>query len=396
MIHNVISVLKADSEITQLVPADNIVPLVRLQGQQLPAIVLQLVGTDPVQTKDPHPSVDDYNLELTVLDESPAQAWNIARKVRLLLEEIDENIIRQARLIDMATDVFEGTEVFSVTQRYTVTMNWSKPVVVVLPTPPPVLCDPVTVTDSDGTVVLVASGGSFSCQPIVLKSGIFYQRQQPWDGNDPGVDGSVFWHSQNGTYDYTAPLNPANIAALKNGYIGTDADCLLLQQNAFGNQYRFTNDIGQQYVEDFHKSAENTSDNPNYCIDHYTGLGYYVQRGGGTPGVGGSERFYRSFRQGIAYANDFEYAGFSDWRLADVGEYLQAVQYNDWSNAFGGTYAPFIDTQLRQYGGALLLGSYTKDNQYCRVVTNSGTINTRTNIDEEITGHLILVRNHYI
>lgn len=395
MIHRVISVLKADSGITQLVPADNIVPLVRLQGQQLPAIVLQLVGTDPVQTKDPHPSVDDYNLEITVLDESPAQAWNAARKVRLLLEEIEENIIRQARLIDMATDVFEGTEVFSVTQRYTVTMNWSKPVLITLPTPLPV-CDPVTVTDSDGTVVSVASGESFSCQPIVPKNGIFYQRQTPWQGNDPQVDGSVFWHSQNGTYDYSAPLNPEYIAALKNGYQGTDADSLLLQQNAFGNQYRFTNDIGQQYVEDFHKSAENSSQNPKYCIDHYTGLGYYVQKGGGQVGVADSERFYRSFRQGIEYANSFEYAGFSDWRLADVGEYLQAVQYNDWRNSFGGVYAPFVDTQLRQYGAVLLLGSYTKDNKYVRVVTNSLTIQERTDIDAVENGHLILLRNHYI
>lgn len=261
-------------------------------------------------------------------------------------------------------------------------------------TPPPIGVQTATVIDSDGTTNLVEVNTTFTCQPIVPKSGIVYQRQIPWEGNDPGVTGSVYWHRENGTYDnYVAPINPINAALLKNGYNGTDADCELMYDNAFGNRYRFTNDVGQQFIEDFHIDPNNQSDNPKYCIDHLSGLAFYVQRGGN---AGDNEQVLRSYIEGVEYANNFSYGGFSDWRLADVSEYLNAVNYNDWQNSFNNIYSPFIDTALRQYGGSLLLGSYTKDNQYIRILTNSATINTRTNLNEVVTNHLIMVRNHYI
>lgn len=279
-----------------------------------------------------------------------------------------------------------------------VTMSYGKPMSVcdspitgIEPTEP--YCPQTLVVDGDGSNHFIDAGDTYSCLPAVAKDGIFYQRVIPWDGNDPGLQGSVYSHWQAGTYNYTPPVNPLYVACKADKYFGSDADCVLMQPNRFGNLFRFTNDRGQQFIEDFHTDPNNQSENPKYCIDHLTGLAFYVQRGGN---AGDSERFDRSYIQGIDYANNFSYAGYDDWRLADVAEYLGGVSYNDWSNSYNSIYAPFVDTVLRQYGGSMLLGSFTKDNQYIRVLTNSQTINTRTNLNEVITNHLIMVRNHYI
>ena len=252
----------------------------------------------------------------------------------------------------------------------------------------PTTCPQVLVIDGDETDHYVDAGGTYTCLPATPKSGIFYQRQLPWENNDPGVVGSVYFHIQNGTYNYTPPTNPETIAMLKNGYENNDAGALLTRPNIYGNYYRFTNDRGQQYTEGFGNDPANTSSNPRYCIDHFNGLGWYVEQAY-------TERLYRTYPDAIAYANTFDYNGLDRWRVADVGEYLNSVNYNDYTNAYGGTYAPFIDPNIRNYGAGLWYGSYTKDNQigYCK--TNGGTISLTTNFAQEID-HILLVRNHFI
>lgn len=278
-----------------------------------------------------------------------------------------------------------------------ITISYAKPLNACdLPTLSPPSITPIPdfafVIDTNAEVYEVAAGTTFSCTAEQRPQGIFYQRVIPWDGNDPNIDGSVYWHLQNGTYDYEPPSLPVYIACKANNYFGDDTNCVLIQPNAFDNYYRFTNDIGQQFVESFHKDANNNSTNPKYCIDHLTGLGFYVQISGFFPQ---GEAVNRSFAEGMEYAHNFEYAGFSDWRLVDVGEYLNAVSYNDWSNSYGGVYAPFVDPNVRQYGAMLMTGSYTKDNQFIRIQTNGTTVRTESNVDT-ISNHLIMVRNHYI
>jgi len=43
----------------------------------------------------------------------------------------------------------------------------------------------------------------------------------------------------------TPPTNPQYIASLPNDYDYTNP--LLLQNNAFGNKYKYTNDVGEQF-----------------------------------------------------------------------------------------------------------------------------------------------------
>ena len=252
-------------------------------------------------------------------------------------------------------------------------------------------CPQTLVVDGDGSNHFLDAGDSYTCLPAVAREGIFYQRQIPWDGNDPSIDYSVYWHLQQGTYRYNPPENPRWVAVKADNYFGDDTNCVLMQVNSFGNFYRFTNDRGQQFVEDFHKSPANESDNPQYCIDHLLGLGFYVQLSGFFPQ---GEGVYRTFPEGMQYAHDFEYAGFSDWRLIDVGEYLEAVSYNDWNNSYGGVYAPFVDPNVRQYGAMLMTGSYTKDNRFIRIQTNGPTVREESSA-ATTSQHLIMVRNHF-
>ena len=250
-------------------------------------------------------------------------------------------------------------------------------------------CPQVLVIDGDETQHYIDAGGTYSCIPAdAPKSGIFYQRQIPWENNNPNVDGSVYWHVQNGTYDYTPPANPLYVASLRNGYAGNDAECLIMQPNQFGNFFRFTNDRGQQYTEGFAQSPANISDNPRYCIDHLNGLGWYVQQAY-------VDNSNRTFPQAIQFANSFSYNGLGDWRAAGISEYLNSVNFNDYANSFGNVYCPFIDPDTRNYGGTFYSGTFTKDNQYVSVLTNSSTISLTTN-PSTVRGHILLVRNHYI
>lgn len=218
-------------------------------------------------------------------------------------------------------------------------------------------------------------------------SGIHYQRVLPWDQNDSGVDYLVTWHKDQGTYNYTPPASPAKVAMLANNYTGSDAASLLASGNAFKNRYRFTNDEGEQFTEGFQESGSNTSSNPRYCIDHLTGLAYYVQDAY-------NEKVDRTIGEAATYVNSFSYAGYSDWRLADAAEYVVGAHYHDYYNTYTASYVPFVDDSLRDYGGQLWYGTYTRDNQHLSLQTNGNIFQTRNNTHE--ANHLMMVRNHYI
>jgi hypothetical protein len=220
----------------------------------------------------------------------------------------------------------------------------------------------------------------------ITKSGIIYPRQIPWDGQPDDVDGSVYWHRINGSYNYTPPLNPINTALKRNDYYGSDSNSLLIYDNAFGNKFRFTNDIGQQFIEGFHTSVSNNSPNKKYCIDNLTGLGYYLQ-------TATTERVNRNFSGACSYIKTFTYNDYSNFRPIDMGEYLEAVSYADITTSYNAVYAPFVDTGIRSYGGAFWTGTFNWDSRYWVVASNGNVLNPL--LPTATADHLIMVRNHF-
>ena len=187
-----------------------------------------------------------------------------------------------------------------------------------------------------------------------------------------------------GCIGYPYPTNPLIIAAKKNGYFGSDSQCLLKDNNKFGNNFRYTNDIGQQYTEGFNTSSDNNSPNKEYCMDHLTGIGVYVWRA--------YEMQDFTWAEAIQAANDFTYAGFSNWRLADIGEFLAIFDMNDWNNAWGAAYTPWMDPNVRNYGGAFVFGCMDRDGAYLSTRTNGPTIQRSTNAATTYQ-HSLLIRN---
>ena len=103
MIDTFITTLKDTPAVTTLCPADNIFPLFRLEGSQMPSIVVQLVATDPIDTKDNEPSVDRHTVEVTTFNLSPLSAWKISQQIRLAYERFkDTDGIDRIRFVTQA------------------------------------------------------------------------------------------------------------------------------------------------------------------------------------------------------------------------------------------------------------------------------------------------------
>ena len=124
MIHHLIDILKNDAGVTNYVASGSIFPLIRLQGSQLPAIVIQLIGSDPQDTKDRLVDYDKYMVEVTSLQDNPREAWLTCLAVRNALDTFAGNTdVGQIRMQSVVSDVFESTDVFTITQQYEVFMT---------------------------------------------------------------------------------------------------------------------------------------------------------------------------------------------------------------------------------------------------------------------------------
>lgn len=156
----------------------------------------------------------------------------------------------------------------------------------------------------------VKSGG-------VTLSGIAYQRPQLTRQTTIYRTGDDGWHLANGTYDYTPPVNPINIAELA-GFT------VLKNNNFFGNTNRFTDENGLQVYGN------------NYIIDHLTGLGWSTSRG------------FANWDDLIDAANIYvDSLGHNDYRIPNIQE-VNSI-YNTQTTGFN--YAPFNTfwTPVSQY-----------------------------------------------
>lgn len=123
MINLVIDILKADANVTAITTADRIYPLSRLEGASIPAIVVQLTGTDPADTHDTTSNMDTHTVEVTVIEDKPKDANALAVLVRAALDGYSGNNIAEIRFVNQATDVFEATDLFTQSMIYEVRLS---------------------------------------------------------------------------------------------------------------------------------------------------------------------------------------------------------------------------------------------------------------------------------
>lgn len=123
MIHNLIARLKQDTHVTAITTADRIFPLIRLQGSQVPALVLQLVGATPEDTKDLTSTLDLDVVEITGLAKDPATCWTLMEAVRDSLDGWASGYVAEVRFRTHASDIFESSDLFTITATYSVRMT---------------------------------------------------------------------------------------------------------------------------------------------------------------------------------------------------------------------------------------------------------------------------------
>ena len=149
-----------------------------------------------------------------------------------------------------------------------------------IPVPPPI-CEPVTVTDSDGTTVTeVPSGGSFTCTPVEqIPDSLYNPTKSGKSTMTPGDDGDT--------------------------QAGRNVDYLTLDFiSPFGNTIRFTNDIGGTV---FDGSDGSTS---GYVIDNSTRLGY------------GIANFFGTLAMAIANSASLVIGPHSGFRVMNMQEFM--------------------------------------------------------------------------
>lgn len=130
--------------------------------------------------------------------------------------------------------------------------------------------------------------------------GIAYARPQPSGQTTSFRTGDDAWHWANNTWDYT----DAGTLAVLDASAGSPF-LTLTNDNAFGNKNRFTNSLGTQTTYD-----GTNGETAFYCIDHLTGLGWYLSR------------TFGNWNDAIDNGESATYAGFSDWRLGSLSEQL--------------------------------------------------------------------------
>ena len=377
----VYGILSSTSAVTDIV-STNIFPEIAEQETATPFIVYQLQGVAPEDTHDGPSKLDEVRMEIICFSDSYNGAADLADKVRGALDRVSGTYngvnVESVQFNNVDIEIEYDPRRYSQVTTYTFRIKRDN---VTIPQGPP-----VTVTDGDGSTHIVDAGGAYTCLPATARVGIHYQRVIPWDQNDSGLASYVTAQRAAGAYNYTPPTNPATIAMLDNAYTGTDIGARLADNNRFGNKFRFTNDVGEQYTEGFAENVNNTSSNPRYCIDHLSRLAWYVQDAY-------NDVVDRTPAQASVYVASFSYAGYSDWRLADAAEYLNAALYADFNNSYTGSYTPFVDDLMRSYGGQLWYGTFTKDDKYLQLVSNGNPLQERTATNT--AHHVLMVRNHF-
>jgi hypothetical protein len=157
-------------------------------------------------------------------------------------------------------------------------------------------------------------------------SGITYQRPIDTGAETQYALYDAKWQIDNGTYTYTPPSFPDSYALLD--YTSAAPFITLLNNNAFGNKNRFTDEFGTQVYAS------------GYVIDHLAGLGWKKTAETGA-----------QWSTALSNANSKTFNSFSDWRVPTIKEYESIFYYE--ATKTGGTlllnYSPWNNSSNANY-----------------------------------------------
>lgn len=111
MILAVRKIIIDDSNITNLVDAENVFVNKREQITPLPAILLEVDGNNPNETKSAASGLDEWDMVITVFAENYSDAWVISEEVRLSIDQYTGNVTVAAPVsasIGIARIVYQG------------------------------------------------------------------------------------------------------------------------------------------------------------------------------------------------------------------------------------------------------------------------------------------------
>lgn len=218
----------------------------------------------------------------------------------------------------------------------------------------------VTNIDTDGAPVSTPAQTGFVCS---APSSISYRNLAgtgQWTSFRVGDEG---YHVQLGTYQRSSVGIKTELNYSTSSYFVT-----MLNNNAFGNTLRYTNDLGGAVTDGSDGST------PLYVIDHDTGLGWDID-------LQGSGNWNAS----IDYANSRVVGAYSGFRLGTLNEVRSIADIGRPVNVFD--YPPFNIT-IPFYTGTTFAASTGR----CYVITNNGDYAL---LNKTTTYRSITVRNHY-
>lgn len=158
MINGILYKLQTTASVTAYVPAGRILPLVQMQGDETPAILVDLEGVRTNENKSATSRADDNDVSVIVIAETAKQAYLIASEVRDTLDgfagESDGVQIAETRFLNWATDQDDGGRLFVLTSAYVVTTYRAGATAIVQGTSP---TGAIRIKESDGAPDIQAS-----------------------------------------------------------------------------------------------------------------------------------------------------------------------------------------------------------------------------------------------
>ena len=218
---------------------------------------------------------------------------------------------------------------------------------------------------------------------IVYQRSTFRGQLTSYDLYDAG------WQAAQGVYDYSVQVGTSQ----RLDYTHAEPFYNLVNNNAFGNKYRFTDSNGLQAPDNLagFASVNWSVDRPtaiaHYVIDHLTGLGWVLAKVG----------FNEDWVDALATAHNFTHGGYSDYRLPSPSEIIDVVNLETVTTWYG---AGNIFYRSSAFAAGLetrtwLNESNPVNSSQGRNLNDSGEIRLQSKISNS-NHSTIAVRTHYL